>query len=87
VSPSRSPTVAQTGHSVSLTGDISLNNIDYSSFFASEKNGAENALESLWHLDDGLVVVTATCDDHQKKINDQLWGFFVLYAMRDLFRN
>jgi hypothetical protein len=60
VVPTFTPTV---GHLLTLTGDIGLNNVDYSSFSANDKkdflSGAETALESLWHLNDGSVVVTA----------------------------
>jgi hypothetical protein len=57
---------------LTLTGDVALNNIDYSSFSASEKtdflDGAENALESLWHLDDGSVVVTADATTTRRRL-------------------
>jgi hypothetical protein len=71
--PSQSPTLAPTaGHLLTLTGDVSLNNIDYSAFSASEKNdfleGAENALESLWHLNDGSVVVTADATTTRRRL-------------------
>jgi hypothetical protein len=74
-SPSATPTLSfapTAGHLLTLTGDVALNNIDYSSFSASEKNdfleGAENALESLWHLDDGSVVVTADATTTRRRL-------------------
>jgi hypothetical protein len=73
--PSQSPTLSfapTAGHLLTLTGDVSLNNIDYSAFSASEKNdfleGAENALESLWHLNDGSVVVTADAKTTRRRL-------------------